>query len=138
MEEDIKILENVLETKEYGLCEITDTFYKAIENLLKRYKELEKENERLKASHIITHNKVSDEEKANLFDVIDNSIDTYLEKTKPYWEQIMTKEKMVIEEAETIIDDMYQDRNKILQKTGETETEVIFDVAKLDEVKYTN
>ena len=42
MEEDIKILENVLETKEYGLCEITDTFYKAIENLLKRYKELEK------------------------------------------------------------------------------------------------
>lgn len=99
---------------------------------------MEEENKRLKASHIITHNKVSDEEKANLFDVIDNSIDTYLEKTKPYWEQIMTKEKMVIEEAETIIDDMYQDRNKILQKTGETETEVIFDVAKLDEVKFTN
>lgn len=44
MEEDIKILENVLETKEYGLCEITDTFYKALEKLLKRYKELEEEN----------------------------------------------------------------------------------------------
>ena len=37
MEEDIEILENILKTKEYGLCEITDTFYKAIENLLKAY-----------------------------------------------------------------------------------------------------
>lgn len=53
MEEDIKILENVLETKEYGLCEITDTFYKAIENLLKRYKELEEENNNYKKYTVI-------------------------------------------------------------------------------------
>lgn len=92
----------------------------------------------LKASHIMTHNKVSNEEKAILFDTINNTIDTYLENTKPYWEQIMVKDKMTIEEAETIIDDMYQDRNKILRKAGETETEVIFDVAKLDEVQFTN
>ena len=40
MEEDIKILENVLKTKQYGLLEVTDKFYEAIEELLKAYKEL--------------------------------------------------------------------------------------------------
>ena len=118
------------------LCGIGESF--PLEFVAKYIIKLEKENKELKASHIITHNKVSSEEKAKLFDVIDNSIDTYLEQTKPYWEQTMTKEKMTSEEAERIIDDMYQDRNKILRKTQETETEVIFDVAKLDDVKFTN
>ena len=128
MEEDIKILEEWIEEtnkaweKNDWLEEIPipkETV--AIENLIKEFKDLHlayelykskyeklgEENKKLKASHIMTNNKVSDEEKAKLFDVIDNSIDTYLEQTKPYWEQIMTKEKMTIEEAETIIDDMY-------------------------------
>lgn len=103
-----------------------------LENLIKAYKELEEENKRLKASHIVTHNKISDEEKAKIFDVIDNSIDTYFEKSKPYWEQIMTKDKMSLEEAETIINDMYQDRNKILENNN------VIDISRLDDVKFTN
>lgn len=103
-----------------------------LENLIQAYKELEEENKRLKASHIVTHNKISDEEKAKIFDVIDNSIDTYFEKSKPYWEQIMTKDKMSLEEAETIINDMYQDRNKILENNN------VIDISRLDDVKFTN
>ena len=103
-----------------------------LENLIKAYKELEEKNKRLKASHIMTNNKVSDEEKAKIFDVIDNSIDTYFEKIKPYWEQIMTKDKMSLEEAETIINDMYQDRNKILENNN------VIDISRLDDVKFTN
>lgn len=144
MEEDIEKIENDINYNKKQIKEISSyipfdiKLMERVENLIKGYRELEKENKELKASHVITHNKVSSEEKAKLFDVIDNSIDTYLEQTKPYWEQIMTKEKMTSEEAERIIDDMYQDRNKILRKTQETETEVIFDVAKLDDVKFTN
>ena len=80
----------------------------------------------------MTNNKVRDEEKAKIFDVIDNSIDTYFEKSKPYWEQIMTKDKMSLEEAETIINDMYQDRNKILENNN------VIDISRLDDVKFTN
>lgn len=105
---------------------------KLIEYYEKRIKELEEENKRLKASHIVTHNKVSNKEKAEIFDVIDNSIDTYFEKSKPYWEQIMTKDKMSLEEAETIINDMYQDRNKILENNN------VIDISRLDDVKFTN
>ena len=49
MEEDIKIVENVLKTKEYGLCEITDTFYKAIENLLSALHKANKEKHNQKS-----------------------------------------------------------------------------------------
>lgn len=102
------------------------------DRLKAKNKELEKKIKKLKANHIITHNKVSDEEKAKIFDVIDNSIDTYFEKSKPYWEQIMTKDKMSLEEAETIINDMYQDRNKILENNN------VIDISRLDDVKFTN
>ena len=95
-----------------------------------------KEIEELKASHITTNNKATNTEKAKIFDVIENSIDTYIEKSKPYWEQIMTKDKMTIEEALTIIDDMYQDRYKIMSQ--ETEKETIVDLSKMDYIKFTN
>lgn len=45
MEEDIMLLENVIKLKKQGLCyeqELTRKFYGAIENLIARYKELEK------------------------------------------------------------------------------------------------
>ena len=126
---DIEILENLLEEGFEAMCYPEA---QAIEHLIKAYKELEEENKRLKASHIVTHNKISDEEKAEIFDVIDNSIDTYFEKSKPYWEQIMTKDKMSLEEAETIINDMYQDRNKILENNN------VIDISRLDDVKFTN
>ena len=87
---DLKILEEIkdmfIHLKNYGwINDIkkdidTDKAIQAIEHLIKAYKELEEENKRLKASHIVTHNKISDEEKAKIFDVIDNSIDTYFEK----------------------------------------------------------
>lgn len=128
MEEDIEELKRLFYSDrltQYGKR-------KLIEYYEKRIKELEEENKRLKASHIITHNKISDEEKAKIFDVIDNSIDTYFEKSKPYWEQIMTKDKMSLEEAETIINDMYQDRNKILENNN------VIDISRLDDVKFTN
>lgn len=153
MEEDIKTLEELLKAskendmyegnkyfksleyfiKEYqDLKEIEESHRKENGKLRERVKELEEENKRLKASHIVTHNKVSDKEKAEIFDVIDNSIDTYFEKSKPYWEQIMTKDKMSLEEAETIINDMYQDRNKILENNN------VIDISRLDDVKFTN
>ena len=120
----------VIGDKEHDEIYIKDI--QAIEHLIKAYKELEEENKRLKASHIVTHNKVSNKEKAEIFDVIDNSIDTYFEKIKPYWGQIMTKDKMSLEEAETIINDMYQDRNKILENNN------VIDISRLDDVKFTN
>lgn len=126
---DIEILENLLEEGFEAMCYSES---QAIDHLIKAYKELEEENKRLKASHIVTHNKVSNKEKAEIFDVIDNSIDTYFEKSKPYWEQIMTKDKMSLEEAETIINDMYQDRNKILENNN------VIDISRLDDVKFTN
>lgn len=128
MEEDIEELKRLFYSDrltQYGKR-------KLIEYYEQRIKQLEEENKRLKASHIVTHNKVSDEEKAKIFDVIDNSIDTYFEKSKPYWEQIMTKDKMSLEEAETIINDMYQDRNKILENNN------VIDISRLDDVKFTN
>ena len=114
------------------LKEIEESHRKENGKLRERVKELEEENKKIKASHIVTHNKISDEEKAKIFDVIDNSIDTYFEKSKPYWEQIMTKDKMSLEEAETIINDMYQDRNKILENNN------VIDISRLDDVKFTN
>ena len=105
---------------------------KSIELILNLIEKLQKENKKLKANHIITHNKVSDEEKAKIFDVIDNSIDTYFEKTKPYWVQIMTKDKMSLEEAETIINDMYQDRNKILENNN------VIDISRINDVIFSN
>ena len=95
-----------------------------------------KEIEELKASHITTKNKATNTEKAKIFDVIENSIDTYIEKSKPYWEQIMTKDEMTIEEALTIIDDMYQDRYKIMSQ--KTEKETIVDLSKMDYIRFTN
>ena len=57
-------------------------YAEALEHLIKAYKELKEENKILKANHILTHNKVSNEDKAKIYDVIDKSIDTYLEKSK--------------------------------------------------------
>ena len=112
--------------------EENESVNKSIELILNLIEKLQKENKKLKANHIITHNKVSDEEKAKIFDVIDNSIDTYFEKTKPYWVQIMTKDKMSLEEAETIINDMYQDRNKILENNN------VIDISRINDVIFSN
>ena len=104
--------------------------------ILKLIEKQQKEIEELKASHITTKNKATNTEKAKIFDVIENSIDTYIEKSKPYWEQIMTKDEMTIDEALTIIDDMYQDRYKIMSQ--KTEKETIVDLSKMDYIKFTN
>lgn len=108
----------------------------AISNLIAENEELKEEIEELKASHITTKNKSTNTEKAKIFDVIENSIDTYIEKSKPYWERIMTKDEMTIDEALTIIDDMYQDRYKIMSQ--KTEKETIVDLGKMDYIKFTN
>lgn len=42
------------------------------------------------------------------------------------------EDKMPLEEAETIINDMYQDRNKILENNN------VIDLSRLDDVKFTN
>lgn len=104
--------------------------------LMLKIEKQSKEIEELKASHITTNNKATNTEKAKIFDVIENSIDTYIEKSKPYWEQIMTKDEMTIEEALTIIDDMYQDRYKIMSQ--KTEKETIVDLSKMDYIRFTN
>ena len=43
---------------------------------------------------------------------------------------------MSIEEAETIIDDMYQDKYKIMEQ--KTDTGVTIDLSKMDEITFTN
>ena len=53
-----------------------------------------------------------------------------------YYNQIMTKKEMSIEEAETIIDDMYQDKYKIMEQ--KTDTGVTIDLSKIDEITFTN
>lgn len=73
MEEDIEIIENILKTKEYGLCEITDTFYNAIEKLLKRYKELEEE-----IKHRLSQVDFLSKEYDIMFDTI-NNLDFYID-----------------------------------------------------------
>ena len=115
---------------------ISKNEYLAIEFIATMFLKQSKEIEELKASHITTNNKATNTEKAKIFDVIENSIDTYIEKSKPYWEQIMTKDEMTIEEALTIIDDMYQDRYKIMSQ--KTEKETIVDLSKMDYIRFTN
>lgn len=53
-----------------------------------------------------------------------------------YYNHIMTKKEMSIEEAETIIDDMYQDKYKIMEQ--KTDTGVTIDLGKIDEITFTN
>ena len=53
-----------------------------------------------------------------------------------YYNQITTKKEMSIEEAETIIDDMYQDKYKIMEQ--KTDTGVTIDLSKIDEITFTN
>lgn len=53
-----------------------------------------------------------------------------------YYNQIMTKKEMSIDEAETIIDDMYQDKYKIMSQ--KTDAGVTIDLSKLDEITLTN
>ena len=112
----------------------------AINNILtereqdkKRIQELKEEDKKLKASHIFTrNNNATDEEKAKLYDVIDNTIDTFLEQKNQKWEQIMTTNKMSVDEAIDIVDKMYQDRYKAIEKD-----DTIL-VNKLDDIKFTN
>ena len=129
-----------LEENDFDKNKVDDGYIQAVLNACKEAKNLiekqSKEIEELKASHITTKNKATNTEKAKIFDVIENSIDTYIEKSKPYWEQIMTKDEMTIEEALTIINDMYQDRYKIMSQ--KTEKETIVDLSKMDYIRFTN
>lgn len=120
--------------------EYTERIKSAIEHLLaereedkKRIKELEEENKNLKAQHIFTrNNNATEQEKAELYDVIDKTIDTFLEQEKPIWQQEMTTNKMSLEEALSIVDEMCQDRYKIIEKNN-----TIY-VDKLNDIKFTN
>ena len=130
-DEEKKAIDKLKRSANYFVMPIYET--KIILELIEKQS---KEIEELKASHITTNNKATNTEKAKIFDVIDNSIDTYIEKSKPYWEQEMTKNEMSIDEALTIIDDMYQDRYKIMSQ--KTEKETIVDLGKMDYIKFTN
>ena len=153
IEEDIKILENLksylnllaYEGKDKIIYndllwdEKTVDCINAIENILaereqkdKRIKELEEENKKVKAQHVFTRNKATDKEKAELYDTIDKTLDTFLEEEKPIWQQEMTSDKMGLEEALNIVDVMYQDRYKIAQ-----ENNTIY-VDRLKNVEFTN
>ena len=140
IEEDIKVLKNIQKLRriEFKHC-VTDREERAIENILaeleqkdKRIQELEEETTKLKAHHVFTRNEATDEEKAELYDVIDKTLDTFLEKEKPIWQQEMKTDKMSLEEALNVVDSMYQDRYKIIR-----ENDTIF-VDRLKDVKFTN
>ena len=98
----------------------------------KRIQELEEENMKLKAQHIFTKKKATDKEKAELYDTIDKTLDTFLEEEKPMWEQEMIADKMKLEEALNIVDAMYQDRYKKIE-----ENNTVY-VDRLKDVKFTN
>ena len=93
MEENIKILEEL--RKKLGLYANGENIKQgqALENLIKGYRELEKENKQLKARLIQTHNRGSIEKKAKLYDVIDNSIDRYLESSKTILKNELMEDK---------------------------------------------
>lgn len=98
-----------------------------------RIQELEEENKKLKAQCIFTrNNNATDQEKAELYDMIDKTIDTFLEQEKQIWQQEMTTDKMSLEEALNIVDTMYQDRYKIIQ-----ENDTVY-VDRLNDVRFTN
>ena len=99
----------------------------------KRIQELEEENMKLKAQHIFTKRNSTVEEKAKIFDVIDRTVDTFLEKEKLLWEQKFKANKMSVEEATDIVNEMYQERMKSI-----SEDENTVNVDKLDDVKFTN
>ena len=114
-------------------------YINALEELLaereqkdKRIQELEEENKKLKAQHVSTRNEATNEEKAELYDAIDKTLDTFLEKEKPIWQQKMKTDKMSLEEALNVVDSMYQDRYKIIR-----ENDTIY-VDRLKDVKFTN
>ncbi len=139
---DIKILKKFCEYEEAVVLtdNVLEEVQDAINNILtereqdkKRIQELKEEDKKLKASHIFTrNNNATDEEKAKLYDVIDNTIDTFLEQKNQKWEQIMTTNKMSVDEAIDIVDKMYQDRYKAIEKD-----DTIL-VNKLDDIKFTN
>lgn len=52
------------------------------------------------------------------------------------WNKIMTAERMTLEEAINIVDEMYQDRYKVIEEKNEEET--IIHVEKINDVKFTN
>src|SRR5699024_2872917 len=86
-----------------------------------------------KAQHIFTrNNNATDQEKAELYDMIDKTIDTFLEQEKPIWQQEMIKDKMSLEEALSIVDEMYQNKYKIIEKNN-----TIY-VDKLNDIKFTS
>ena len=98
--------------------EFVDCLLAELEQKDKRIQELEEENKKVKAQHVFTRNKATDEEKAELYDTIDKTLDTFLEQEKPIWQQEMTSDKMGLEEALNIVDVMYQDRYKIAQENN--------------------
>ena len=97
-----------------------------------RIQELEEENKKLKAQHVFTRNEATNQEKAELYDMIDKTIDTFLEQEKPIWQQEMIKDKMSLEEALSIVDEMYQNKYKIIE-----ENNTIY-VDKLNDIKFTS
>ena len=112
--------------------EFVDCLLAELEQKDKRIQELEEETTKLKAHHVFTRNEATDEEKAELYDVIDKTLDTFLEKEKPIWQQEMKTDKMSLEEALNVVDSMYQDRYKIIR-----ENDTIY-VDRLKDVKFTN
>ena len=127
--QDIKDFQNALNEENLRCANY------AIENneLKKRIQELEEENKKLKAQCIFTrNNNATDQEKAELYDMIDKTIDTFLEQEKPIWQQEMIKDKMSLEEALSIVDEMYQNKYKIIEKNN-----TIY-VDKLNDIKFTS
>lgn len=96
MEEDIKQLESLIKSMNLNRMLNVTIFpedKKALENLIKGYRELEEENKQLKARLIQTHNRASIEKKTKLYDVIDNSIDRYLESSKTILKNELMEDK---------------------------------------------
>lgn len=109
------------------------TMQQQIDKKDKRIQELEEENKKLKAQCIFTrNNNATDQEKAELYDMIDKTIDTFLEQEKQIWQQEMIKDKMSLEEALSIVDEMYQNKYKIFEKNN-----TIY-VDKLNDIKFTS
>ena len=132
MDSEVSAIKNILSdyTRQK---QINEEHQKINGELRERVKELEEENKNLKAQHIFTrNNNATDKEKAELYDVIDKTIDTFLEQEKPIWQQEMIKDKMSLEEALSIVDEMYQNKYKIIEKNN-----TIY-VDKLNDIKFTS
>ena len=110
------------ERKKYTIRLTDEEYRKVIENA-----QMDTSNDRAIAIKFVVMQQQIDEKERKIIE---------LENGRKPWDKIMTAERMTLEEAINIVDEMYQDRYKIIEEKTEEETTIHLE--KIDDVKFTN